>query len=730
VLDRVVPQRVPWRHHWLRHFHHRLGRWAVPLWIAVGACFIVTADALFGTPSAGQIRELLDMSRATTLYDVRGEQAFVLFKERRLEVPLAQVSPLAVRAVLAIEDQRFYRHYGLDPWRIGGAIMANLRHRRLSQGGSTITQQLVRKSFLSDQKSLRRKLKEAVLAFRIERAFTKDQILELYLNKVYFGNGLYGIEAAARGYFDKSASALTLEEAALLAGLIQAPSAYDPTDHPERAVARRKVVLAQMVEAGFIDEPAAKTAGDQALHLTDGFRDSVRGPYFKNYVTRLLVDRFGWATVSEGGLRVFTTYDPAMQQAAEAAVQAGIADVERRSRPSRPARGGASAPAPPPLQGALVALDAATGEIRALVGGRDFESSQFDRATQARRQAGSAFKPFVYAAALEKGYSPATLLTGLDDPMLAGDESWLPDDGHSDAAAMTMRTALRTSSNRAAVQVLRAVGVPEAVSYAHQLGLEAPPVPALVLGAGDVTLLSLTAAYGTFANGGWLRQPSAIRRVEDRNGRVLFADRPASSHVVSEETSYLMAQMLTDVVDRGTGYRVRQAGFRQPAAGKTGTTNDYHDAWFVGFTPAIVAGVWIGFDEPRSIMRNGYAGDVAAPIWGRFMRDATGNREIQWLRRPGGIVAVEICKLSGALPTEGCRRALAFGKDGALAERSYVGVEYFRRGTEPEETCPIHGLTHTIDGVVPVGNDEKPRSGGGFWRRLGGALRRIGGARD
>jgi 1A family penicillin-binding protein len=675
---------------------------------------------MWGTPSAAQVRRLLAMPRATTLLDMRGEPAFVLFKERRLEVPLAQVSPQAVQAVLAIEDQRFYRHYGIDPWRIGGAMVANVRHRRMTQGGSTITQQLVRKSFLTDRKSIRRKLKEMILAFRLERAFTKDQILELYLNKVYFGDGLYGIEAAARGYFDKSASALELDEAALLAGLIQAPSAYAPTDHADRAKARREVVLEQMVEAGFIDRATAVSAAAKPLALKDGFVHDSRGQYFKNYVTRLLVDRFGWETVSQGGLRVFTTFDPSMQQLGEAALSAGITDVERRSVKTKPRP---NAPAPPQLQGALVALDPATGEIRALVGGRDFGSSQFDRATQARRQAGSAFKPFVYAAALEMGYSPATLVTDLDDPMLAGDDMWLPDDGHSTASTMTVRTALRTSSNRAAVQVLRAIGVPRAVSYAHRLGLEAPAVPALVLGAGDVSLLSLTSAYGTFANGGWIRPAVAIRRVEDRSGRVIFSEQPPAARVVSEETAFLMAQMLTDVVDRGTGYRARQAGFKQPAAGKTGTTNDYRDAWFVGFTPALVAGVWVGFDEPRSIMRNGYAGDIAAPIWGRFMRDATGNREKQWLRKPDGVVAVEICRASGALPTEGCRRSVMFGPDGSLTAQSQVGMEYFRRGTEPAGTCPVHGSSLFIDGDhATVDGQPAPRPNG-FWRRVIGVFR-------
>ena len=286
---------------------------------------------------------------------------------------------------------------------------------------------------------------------------------------------------------------------------------------------------------------------------------------------------------------------------------------------------------------------------------------------------------------------------------------------------MTMRTALRTSSNRAAVQVLRAVSVPRAVTYARDLGLEAPAVPALALGAGEVSLLALTSAYSVFANGGTFRPPIVIRRVEDRSGRVLFSETPASRQVMREDTAFLMAQMLTDVVDRGTGYRVRQAGFRQPAAGKTGTTNDYHDAWFVGFTPKVVSGVWIGFDEPKPIMSNGYAGDVAAPIWGRFMREITSGQSGTWLRRPDSVTAVEICRESGLLPTGGCRRAWAVGRDGTLSEQSLVGIEYFRRGTEPVDECDLHGGPRVIDAATA--NEPK----GGFWRRVIGIFKKGGG---
>ncbi|HEX5216795.1 MAG TPA: PBP1A family penicillin-binding protein [Vicinamibacterales bacterium] len=685
-----------------------MGRWAIPAWIAAGVAVLLAADLLVFTPDLREIGKLGEMARATTLYDAHGATAFTVFKERRIQVPLDQISPDLINAVLATEDARFYRHWGLDVWRIGGAMLANLRNGDAVQGGSTITQQLARKTYFSDEKTLRRKLKEAVVALRIEHRFSKREILEFYLNKIYFGEGLYGVEAAARGYFDKSAKSLTLAEAATLAGLIKAPSKYTPTDAKPLALARRSVVLRRMTDAGFIDANAAAAADKAPLEVRNGFKDDDEtGQYFKNYVTRLLVDRFGWQTVASGGLKVYTTYDPKAQHAAEAAVARGLADIEktasfvgaRRREIAKRGKTGAPSPATPAsaaqarLQAAIVAIDPTSGEVRALVGGRDFKRSQFDRVTQAHRQAGSAFKPFVYAAALEMGASPATLLDDLDDPTMTPQGAWLPADGHSGAGAMTVRTAIRTSSNRAAVQMLRTVGISNAVNYAARVGLEAPAVPSLALGAGDVTLLSLTSAYGVFANGGWLKPPVVITRVEDRTGKLLFADHPAASQAITEQNAFLMAQMLTDVVDRGTGYRARQVGFRLPAAGKTGTTNDYRDAWFVGFTPALVAGVWVGFDQPTSIMPGGYAAELAAPIWGRFMKAATAGEKPAWLRPPPGIIAVQVCRISGKLPGEGCHHVETIDADGDSVEKDQVGVEYFRAGTEPTEECDLHAYT-------------------------------------
>jgi len=665
-----------------------VGHWVAGLVGALGV--LLAADVLIGTPSAQEIRRLAEMPRATTIHDASGKPVFTIYKERRIEVPLQEVSPHVVHAVVAIEDQRFYDHHGIDVWRIGGAVLANLTPGEGWQGGSTITQQLARKTFLTDERTLRRKLKEIYLALRIESQFTKEQILEAYLNRIYFGGGFYGIETAARGYFNKPAKALSEDEAALLAGLIQAPSAYAPTEHLDRAIVRRAVVLSQMVSAGFLDAEKARTLRDAPVRLESGFDDERYGQYFKNAVTRQLVERFGWERVSQGGLRVYSTIDPAMQRAAEAALSRGIVEAEQLAA-RRSARSKSKAPKPAdPLQGAIVAVDPMNGEVRALVGGRDFAASQFDRATQARRQAGSAFKPFVYATALEMGATPATLLTDLDEPMRTPEGMWVPEDEHLESTSMTVRTALRTSSNRAAVQVLRRVGIQRAVSDAGRFGLDAPPVPSLVLGAGEVTLLSLTAAYGVFANGGWAREPVLIRRVEDAAGNVLFQARARETRALSEEASFLMAQMLADVVDRGTGSRVRQVGFHQPAAGKTGTTNDYRDAWFIGFTPSLVAGVWVGFDQPRPIMPSGYAGEISAPIWGRFMRQATGNRPGSWVRRPASVVAVEICRLSGARPNSGCLRVPVVDEAGDVSAKSFVGIEYFRIGTEPDHQCEIH----------------------------------------
>jgi 1A family penicillin-binding protein len=672
------------------HPNALLAAWITTLIVFVailGGSTWLVYDVFHDLPSASELRDVGSMAQATTLYDRNNQPAFTIFQERRIERPLSDISPHLVDAVIAVEDQRFYEHRGIDLIRIFAAAAANLREHRAAQGGSTLTQQLARQSFLTSDKTLRRKVKEAILAWRLEREFTKQQLLEMYLNKVYFGDGLYGVEAASLGFFGKHARDVDVSEAALLAGLVKSPSTYAPTINLERAVARRNVVLQAMLDARVINAATYQMALRSQPRLADALRsEETYGQYFKEEVRKQLVQRFGWERVYMGGLKVYTTLDPAMQQAAEAEVARSLAEIEKR----QVNRVKQLAPSTDPLQAAVVALDPTTGEVRAMVGGRNFDQSRFNRATQARRQAGSAFKPFVYASALEQGFTPATVITGLDNPIATLQGAWVPDD-HGGSGAMTMRAALKTSSNRAAVQMLQQIGIPTAVRYAERLGVGGlPEVPSLALGSGEVTLMSMTAAYSAFANQGMFAQPSLIRRVDDSSGQVLYMSSTREDRVTSEATAFIMTSMMSDVINGGTAWQARRVGFTLPAAGKTGTTNDYRDAWFVGFTPHLVTGVWIGYDMPRTIIANGYAGELAVPLWARFMVAATRNDKPDRFTMPATVVPVTVCRLSGKLPTAGCEAAVMFDRDGNPTDRSMLYTEYFVRGTEPTDYCPLH----------------------------------------
>src|SRR5688572_13488740 len=626
-----------------------------------------------GLPDRNELRNLGEMPQATTLYDVHNQPVFTIFKEYRIEVPLARISPHLRKAIVAFEDQRFADHSGMDLIRIAGAVWADIREGRKAQGGSTLTQQLARQSFLTREKKYWRKVREIALARRIERMYSKDEILELYLNKIYFGDGLYGAEAASRGYFGKPASDLDIGEAALLAGLVNAPSVNAPTVSMSRALARRALVLNTMHEQGIITKDAFDRASKEKIKLVDTLRrEEPLGQYFKEEVRQQLVKQFGWERLSEGGLKVYTTISPEMQRAAEANVAIALQQIEMRRAKRKIAAGGGQ------LEAALVAMDPTTGEVRAMVGGRDFRTSRFNRATQALRQPGSAFKPFVYAAALEAGYSPSSVVTRLDEPIQTLQGEWIPEDEHSDGSAMTVRSALRTSSNRAAVRMLEQVGISRAVAQARKMGMgDVPSVPSLALGSGEVTLLAMTSAYAAFADEGRLRTATYIRRVEDADGNVLFEAKPAAEQVVSAQTAFLMTSMLSDVVNYGTAYKARQEGFTHPAAGKTGTTNDYVDAWFVGFTPHLVTGVWVGFDKPRTIIANGFAGELAVPMWARFMKQATAADKPDTFKAPRGLTSVGVCRLSGQLPNGACDRVI---------------TEYFANGTAPTQLCQEHSF--------------------------------------
>ncbi len=650
--------------------------------VLMAATVWAIVEVFSGLPTKDELRTLGDLTQSTTIYDVNDQKIFTIPTEYRIEIPLARVSKNLSNAVVAVEDARFFEHGGVDGIRIVGAIIEDLRERRKAEGASTITQQLARSGFLSRDKTLRRKVREAILATRLERLYTKDEILEMYLNKVYFGDGLYGAEAAAQGYFGKPASDLDLAEGALIAGLVQAPSGFNPTVHPEKAVERRNLVLKLMLENKLIDRPSFDQASAEPLALRDTLRrDDPVGAHFKEQVRRELVERFGKRRVYEDHLKVYSTIDPKMQRAAEEAVVGTLRELD-----AKVSRAGKD-----PLEAALVVLDTATGEVRALVGGRETTGIGLNRAWQSKRQPGSAFKPFVYAAAIESGYSPSSVLTQLDKPVETYKGMWLPEDEHSSAAEMTIRTALRTSSNRAAVQMLEDLGLDRVVHEAERFGVGAVPnVPSLALGAGEVTLASMTAAYGAFARGGVVRSPMFIRRIEDQDGAALFVAEHKETRAVSETTAFLMASMLADVIDAGTANKARAMGFTLPAAGKTGTTNDFVDAWFIGFTPKLVAGVWMGFDQPRTIMKNGFAGQLAVPLWTRFMKVATEGDPPTKFEPPAGVVAVQVCRISGMLPVPGCKNAGTMNMRGEVSYKNMVYTDYFLRGSEPIATCPVH----------------------------------------
>ena len=587
--------------------------------------------------------------QATLVLDRHGRPAFSYYVEQRTDVPLASMSPRLVAAVLAVEDQRFPTHSGVDPIRMAAAAWRNWQAGRIVQGASTITQQLARVTQLSPERTYTRKLREILVAVRLEERYSKDRILEEYLNTVYLGEGYYGVEAASRGYFGKPAAELDAAEGALLAALVRSPSHDAPRVSATRARSRRNLVLGLMHGQGRIT--AAELRAALEAPLPDRPRDGAAGPvhaglrgqYFQEEIRRQLVQLFGSDRVLRGGLRVHSTYDPALQRHAEEAIAARLAQIAKRRRGAEH------------LQAALVAIDPRTGDVHALVGGRSFAASRFNRATQARRQAGSAFKPIVYAAALERGYAPGTLLRGLDAPIEGPREVWLPG-GEHEADEYTLRAAMKVSSNRAAAQLLQQVGISTAIYYARRLGISSPlpVVPSLALGTGEVTLLELTAAYSAFANDGLAAAPRLILRVEDAAGRVLWSALPRHTQAVSQTTAFLMSSMLADVVSGGTAAGARTAGFRLPAAGKTGTTDDYADAWFVGYTPRLLAGVWFGLDQPAPIMRNGFGGVVAVPAWAAFMRDATQGAAPEWYRAPSGLETVSICRLTGLRASARC----------------------------------------------------------------------------
>ena len=720
-------------------------------------------------------------SIVTEILSEDGQVIGSFWEEKRFVVPVEELPAHLIHAFVAAEDSRFYEHEGVDVLGIVRAFVKNLKAGKIEQGGSTITQQVTRSLLLKNtRRTYRRKAREAILSIQIERNFSKDRILFLYLNQIYLGEGAYGVEAAARTYFGKSAKDLDLAESAMLAGLPQAPSRYSPLRHFDLAKARQKYVLGRMLENGYITKDQMEAALEEPIIFRKEHDNPfMKAPYFTEYVRKYLLDKYGHDLLYRGGLKVYTTVNLKMQDAAREALRKGLLELDHREgyrgpvkhlsgdqiplfleesekkiteKPLAPGdvvqglvekvddseekvevRVGpvrcllpfsemtwARKPDPekayyavklkkpsqvlktgdvilvrlkekgtPPFswivsltqkvgaQGALFCMDPFTGRVKAMIGGRDFELSQFDRAIQSRRQPGSAFKPLIYAAALDKGMTPASVL--IDAPYIGikegpEEEDWKPKNYKQKFFGPTLfRTALAESRNVVTVKILKKIGVYYAIQYAKKLGIESELSPdlSLALGSSGVSLEELTRVYSVFANGGMLLSPIFIDKVVDRNGQVLEEHEPQTTQVISPETAYIMTNLLQAVIQEGTGWRVK--ALKRPAAGKTGTTNDLRDAWFMGYTPALVTGVWVGYDDRRSMGKGETGSRAASPIWLHFMSSVLEGKPVKDFVVPEDIVFAKIDAKTGLL-------AGPYSKETVF--------QAFKQGTQPEEYSP------------------------------------------
>jgi membrane peptidoglycan carboxypeptidase len=604
--------------------------------------------------------------------------------EQRHDVSLDEISPDLQHAVVAVEDRRFYHHPGIDPIGLGRAVVLDIRGRGKVQGGSTLTQQLARTLFLSNVKTFGRKVKEGGLALLIEAQLSKKQILEFYLNRVYLSAGVYGVETMSEHLFRKPAGAITLPEAAFIAGLIRAPSALSPWTNYDGALERSHTVLSLMRAQGLITQTqeAAALRVRPRIQLYRQPSDA-RAGFAKEFLRQQFRNEFGGDNPPDW--QVHTSFLPALQDAAERAVAGGLDRLHR-----------------PGLEAALVAIDPATGDILAMVGGANYARSTFNRAVRSRRQPGSAFKPIVYAAALARGFSPVSVLDNLRHVTAPGDPEWSPRSEGGQPDALTLRAALLESNNPAAADLQQRVGTRAVLRLADDAGLSGlPDVPSLALGTGVVSPLDLTAAYTMFPGEGQVARPRGMISVFDSGGRQVFDQPVVRQQLISPAVAFQMTSMLRDVIDRGTGSAARALGVRGPVAGKTGTTDDYHDAWFVGYSTSVVVGVWVGFDQPASIGRDAYGARVALPIWADFMKRTARQLPAADFVVPPGIHGEELCSVSYLAPVEGCP----------------LYTEYFKEGdTVPTALCPIHRGTF---------KQRASRAIEGFFRGLGGRIAGI-----
>jgi penicillin-binding protein 1A len=620
-------------------------------------------------------------STVTKIFSDEGEVIGEFFYEKREVVSLDRIPGYLIQAFVSGEDARFFQHKGLDYLAILRAFFRNIFSGEIVQGGSTITQQVVKSLLLSPEKSFTRKIREAILAYKIERYLTKEEILFLYLNQIYLGHGAYGVAMAAENYFGKNIEELTIAEAAILAGLPQAPSKYSPHQHPQQAKKRQLYILNRMVEEGFISSKEATKAAQAPYVIQSKEKPSIeKAPHFVEYIRRYLEEKYGKETLYKNGLQVFTTLGLHYQKTAQEALESGLKEIEKRQKYS-------PGEMPMNLEGALICFDIETGYVKALVGGRDYKKSQFNRAIQARRQTGSAFKPIVYASALDKGYTPTSII--VDAPIMFewGDQRWKPKNFEGKfSGPTTFRNALTKSINVVTVKIAQDVGVDYIREYAKKLGISSPLYHELSmsLGSSSVSLFELTKAYAVFANQGRFFKPIFIKKILDRDGNLLEENLPLlyfeeflpDDQIISPQTAFLITYLMEGVIQYGTGWRARTLG--RPVAGKTGTTDQFMDAWFLGYTPDMITGVWVGFDEERSLGENETGARAASPIWVAFMSKILKDKPKKDFSVPGGVEFIKIDPKTGQVGLE--RESI---------------LECFIEGTGPSEKVPLPSKTTT-----------------------------------
>ena len=680
----------------------------------LSAAAILTASVfmrktLTDIPSIDKLDEYTP-SLTTYVYDINNQVISEFSVEKRAILPLSKIPVDMQNAVIAMEDQNFFRHWGISPRGIMRALLRDILHRRSAQGGSTITQQLSRGIFLKAEKTITRKIKEIVLALQIERNFSKQEILTLYLNQIYFGNGVYGVQSASKLYFGKDVSEMTLGECAMLTGLIPSPERFSPFNNLEKATQRRSLVLQRMKHENYITAAEAEAAEAEIIPKEKSTLFSSHAAYFVEYVRQQLEPKYGVAQLWKGGMKIYTTLDLSMQVPAEAIMEKYLAKYDEDAAKNRPVPPPSTdkeketdvAASSAPLQGAFVVLDTKTGAIKTLIGGRNYRDSKFNRVTQAARQAGSTFKPMVWMAALMSGYTPASLvddspmayyydgkdwrlLEGATDqysidlaiqPFLGNKDFkiWVPNNFDSKfQGRITLRRGLELSRNLASVSLVTRVGPTLVADVAHRAGIKRnlEAVPSIGLGTSLVTPMEMASSFSTFANGGIHAVPFGVLKVTDNQGRVLEESVPEEIESFSPQLSYVLVNMMKGVVQRGTGSYASK--LKRPLAGKTGTSQDSKDMWFIGMTPDLTAGAWMGYDDFISLpMKDWTGGGTVVPWWTEIMETVLKDQPIRDFQVPEGIVFVTVDQDTGKLALPTCKKKI---------------LEAFIKGTEPKEFC-------------------------------------------